>query len=50
MDPKLREYFAQLLRQAINSAIHAVFWKMPLVPLLFLIALMIGLVVWFRLY
>lgn len=50
MDPKLHHFFRQLLHQAINSAIHAVFWKMPLLWTLVALALLIWAAVHFQLY
>ena len=50
MDPRLREFFRNLLDNAVNSAIASVFWKMPLVWTLVAIALLIGVIVFFGLY
>lgn len=50
MTPELRNFFRQLLHQAINSGIQSAFWKLPLVWVLLLVAVLIGVAVYFKLY
>ena len=50
MTPELRGFLQRLLHQAINAGIHSTFWKMPLVWILILLAIMIGTAVYFKLY
>ncbi len=50
MEPQLRDFFQRLLHQAINAAIHSIFWKMPLLLALLVLAIMVGAAVYFHLY
>jgi hypothetical protein len=50
MDPRLREFFRQLMTNAINSGIASIFWKMPLLWTVVIVAILIGLVVYFGFY
>ena len=50
MEPQLRNFFQRLIHQAINSAIHAAFWKMPLIWILVVLTALIGIAVYFGLY
>ena len=50
MTPELRAFFQRLLHQAINAGIQSAFWKMPLVVVLILLAVLIGVAVYFKLY
>lgn len=45
-----RDFFRDLLHQAINSGIMSMFWKMPLIWTIIIVALLIGIVVYFNLY
>jgi hypothetical protein len=50
MDDQLKGFFRRLLDQAIHSAIHTIFWKMPLGLALMVLALLIGVALYFKLY
>ena len=50
MTPELHNFFRQLLHQAINSGIQSAFRKLPLVWVLLLVAVLIGVAVYFKLY
>jgi len=50
MEPRLKEFFQGLLHHAIRSGIFAAFWKMPLAMVLTVLAILIGIAVWFGLY
>lgn len=50
MEPQLRNFVRQLIRQAIRAGIHSVFMKMPLLWSLIAIALLIGAATYFKLY
>lgn len=45
-----RDFFRQLIHNAINAAINSTFWKLPLVWTLVVLAILIGIVVVFGLY
>jgi hypothetical protein len=48
MEP--RDFFRQLIHNAINAAIYSTFWKMSLLWTLVALAVLIGIVVVFGLY
>ena len=50
MEPRLRGFLQSLIHQAIHAAIHSIFWRMPLLGSLVLLAILIGVVVYFGLY
>ena len=50
MDPNLRNFFRQLLNNAINAGINSIFWKMPLLAAIVVVTALIGIVVYFKLY
>jgi hypothetical protein len=50
MDQRLRDYLQQLLQNAINAATASVFWKISLVWTLVLLAVLLGIVLYFGLY
>jgi hypothetical protein len=50
MDKDLRGFFNQLIHHAIRAAIHSVFWKMPLGMVIVVLAILIGVAVYFKLY
>jgi hypothetical protein len=50
MEPRLRQFLQGLLHQAIHSGIFAAFWKMPLVMVLSVLAILIAVAIYFGLY
>ena len=50
MDPGLKDFFRRLLHRAIDSGIASFFWKLPALWTGIIVAILIGVVVYFRLY
>ncbi|MCA9162226.1 MAG: hypothetical protein R3C99_18340 [Pirellulaceae bacterium] len=50
MEPRLRDFFKQLLHHAMHSAIRSIFWKMPLGWALLVLAALVGVAIYFKLY
>ena len=49
-DPQLQNFIKRLVDQAINAAIHSIFWKMPLVWAIGALAALIAAAVYFQIY
>jgi hypothetical protein len=50
LDPNLQNFFRSILHQAIHSGIRSIFFRMPLMWSIILIAALIGAAVYFKLY
>ena len=50
MDPQQRDFWRRLLHQGINAAIRTIIWRMPLLLVMALLAVLIFVVIYFRLY
>lgn len=50
LDPQLENFFKRLVDHAIHAAIHSIFWKMPLVWSIAILAGLIGAAIYFKLY
>ncbi len=50
LDPQLQNFFKRLIDHAIHAAIHSIFWKMPLVWAVGVLAALIAAALYFQLY
>lgn len=50
LDPNLQNFFRSIVHQAIHSGIRSIFFRMPLIWSVIIIAALIGVAVYFKLY
>ena len=50
MDPQLRDFWKRLLHSGIDAAIRTIIWRLPLVLVVIVLAILIFVVLYFRLY
>jgi hypothetical protein len=50
LDPQLQNFIKRLVDQAINAAIHSIFWKMPLVWAIGALVALVGAAIYFKIY
>jgi hypothetical protein len=50
MDPRQRDFWRNLLHHGIHAAIRTIIWRLPLALVIGLLAILIFVVIYFRLY
>ena len=49
-DPDLHRFISRLVDHAISAAIRTIFWRLPMVVVLVLLALLVGAAIYWKLY